>query len=268
MNDKHHESGEAVWCDGLDNWPRTVDELSREEVLRSLAGLDERFGANRDEEAYSLLARGLLHSRLGDDRRAAEDFSRAIKLEPDNTEALENRPAARDALGERQLAREDYGAVIRLEPDNAVALYTRGACLAQLGDLARAFADFERAIALETGDPVAYFNRGCTRAGRWRTTKRLSATWTDPWPSGPTTLLPSSPEGWPASPLADTKRPSKTSGPPCNSNRTPREPGPSGPMRSFSAFNMKRQSRTSKSLSSWPRTTATPTTAEPAPTPV
>ena len=47
--------------------------------------------ANNEADAYSLLARGLPHSRLGDDRRAAEDFSRVIELEPDNAEALENR---------------------------------------------------------------------------------------------------------------------------------------------------------------------------------
>ena len=47
----------------------------------------------------------MLHSKLGDDRRAVEDFSRVIELEPDNAEALENRAAARDDLGELRLAR-------------------------------------------------------------------------------------------------------------------------------------------------------------------
>ena len=135
MNGEHPENGERDWRDDPGSSYKMLDELSREEILRALADLDERLRTDA-EDAYSLLARGLLHSKLGDDRQAVKDFSRVIELEPDNAEAPENRAAARDALGEHHLAREDYDAVIRLEPDNAVALYSRGACLAQLGDLA------------------------------------------------------------------------------------------------------------------------------------
>ena len=153
MNGEHHESGERVWRDDPGNGSKMLDELSQEEILRALAGLDERIEANNDEDAYSLLARGMLHSRLGDDRRAVEDFSLVIELEPHNAEALENLATARDALGEHHLAKEDYDAVIRLEQDNGVALYSRGACLAQLGDLAGALEDFDQSIALEPGRP-------------------------------------------------------------------------------------------------------------------
>ena len=155
MNGEHHESGEGDYRDDPSNGSRTLDELSRKEILRALAALDERVKAD-GEDAYSLLTRGMLHSRQGDDRRAAEDFSRVIGLEPDNAEALENRAAARDDLGEHHLAREDYDALLRLEPDNAVALYSRGAYLAKLGDLAGAVKDFDRAIALEPGDAVPH----------------------------------------------------------------------------------------------------------------
>ena len=129
MNGEHHEGGQRDWRGDPGNGSRTLDELSREEILRALAGLDERLKADA-EDTYSLLARGMLHSRQGDDRRAAEDFSR----------------------------------VIELEPDNAVAVYSRGACLAKLGDLAGAVKDFDHAITLEPGDAIPYYNRGCTYA--------------------------------------------------------------------------------------------------------
>lgn len=116
MNGEHHESGDGDWPGDSGNGSRALDDLSREEVLRALAGVDERLKTDADD-AYSLLARGMLHSRLGDDRRAAADFSRVIELEPDNSEALENRAAARSDLGVHRLAREDYDAVIRLGPD-------------------------------------------------------------------------------------------------------------------------------------------------------
>ena len=89
MNGERQESGERDWHSDPGDESKTLDELSREEILRALAGLDELLQADA-KDAYSLIARGMLHSKLGDDRRAAEDFSRVIELEPDNAEALQN----------------------------------------------------------------------------------------------------------------------------------------------------------------------------------
>ena len=97
MNGEHHESGEPGWRDDPDGGYRTLDELTREEILRAPAVLDDRLNADA-EDIYPLLARGMLYSKLSDDRRADEDFTRVIELETDNSEALENRAAARDAL--------------------------------------------------------------------------------------------------------------------------------------------------------------------------
>ena len=217
MSGEHHESGEADWRDDPGNGSRALDELSREEILRALTGLKERLRADEDD-AYSLLARGMLHSKLGDDRRAMQDFSRVIELEPDNAEALENRAGARDDLGEHRLAREDYDALIRLEPDNAVALYSRGACLAKLGDLAEAVADFDRAITLEPDDVIPYYNRGCTYA-EMGDPRRALEDFTKPSPSTletpPSTTTGASPTGnW-----ASSTRPSATWTPRCGWSR-------------------------------------------------
>ena len=102
MSREPHDSGEPDRRDDPDSESKLLDVLSREEIMRALAGLNERLKAGKDD-AYSLLARGMLHSKLGDDRQVEEDFTRAIELEPDNAEAE--------------------------------ALYNRGACLAKLGDL-------------------------------------------------------------------------------------------------------------------------------------
>ena len=69
--------------------------------------MKERFRAGSDN-ASSLLARVILHdNRLGDDRRAEEDFSRFIELEQDYAEALENRASAQRDLEEYRLGWED-----------------------------------------------------------------------------------------------------------------------------------------------------------------
>ena len=56
MNGEHHDSGEQDWRDGPDDGYKTLDELSREELLRALAGLDRRIEADNEEDPYSLLA--------------------------------------------------------------------------------------------------------------------------------------------------------------------------------------------------------------------
>ena len=79
MNGEHHENGERDWRDDPGNGSRTLGELSREEILRALAGLDERLKADA-EDTYSLIARGMLHSRLGDDRRAVEELQQGHRV--------------------------------------------------------------------------------------------------------------------------------------------------------------------------------------------
>ena len=57
MNGEHRESSERDWREDPGNESRALDELSREEMLRALAGLDERLKVD-SEDSYSLLARG------------------------------------------------------------------------------------------------------------------------------------------------------------------------------------------------------------------
>ena len=52
MGGEHHESGEHDWRGGPDDGFKTLDELSREELLRALASLDERLEAIYEEDAY------------------------------------------------------------------------------------------------------------------------------------------------------------------------------------------------------------------------
>ena len=196
MNGEHHESGEGDSRDDPGNESRALDELSREEILRALAGLNERLKADADD-AYSLLARGMLHSRLGDDRRAAADFTRVIELEPDNAEALENRAAARSDLGKHRLAREDYDALIRLEPDNAVALYSRGRLRRQAGRPGRGRGRLRPGYRPGAGrggpilPPGVHSTlRWATCGGRWRTSTRPSPLTPETPPSTTTGALP------------------------------------------------------------------------------
>ena len=54
MNRERHESGERDWRDGPGNGSGTLDQLSREEILLALAGLDERLKTNAENALLSV----------------------------------------------------------------------------------------------------------------------------------------------------------------------------------------------------------------------
>ena len=163
MNGECHDSGEEDRRDAPGNESKALDELSHEEILRALAGLDERLRAD-PKDAYSLLPGGCFTAGLETTavrwRTSAGSLSWSrITPRPFRTG---RRPATtwESSAWPRRTTTSSSG----WKPDNAVALYNRGVCLARLGDLAGVLPDFDRAIALEPGDPVPYYNRGCTHA--------------------------------------------------------------------------------------------------------
>lgn len=140
---------------------RVIDTLPQEELLRAVEKLNDRI-ARDPEDPPSLIARGLLHSMPGDDRRAAEDSVRLWPLNPETPRLATTghwlAPHWGAPAGEGGLRRHHH-----LNPDDAIAHYNRGACLAKLGGLGRAMEDFD-AANLNSADPISHFNRACTRA--------------------------------------------------------------------------------------------------------
>ena len=93
-------------------------------------------------------------------KKAIEYLNNAIKLQPDYSEAYNNRGAAYDNLGQQQRAIKDYSVAIRLQPDYSEAYNNRGNAYFNLGHHQRAIDDYDEAIRLESDDAAAYYNRG------------------------------------------------------------------------------------------------------------
>jgi hypothetical protein len=89
-------------------------------------------------------------------------FSRAIQLEPDFAEALNNRGAVRAGKGDLAGALEDLNEAIRLLPDDPTAFSNRGNVRKRMGDLKPAIADYNKAIRIDPG----YAMRSATGAMR------------------------------------------------------------------------------------------------------
>lgn len=108
------------------------------------------------ELAAAHLNRGQAYRAVGDQGRAAADYSAAIKLFDDSTNTASlnanqflQRGIAHHAMDDVERALSDYDEAIRLDTGNALAHVDRGILMAnRKADMRRAIVDFDRALAL------------------------------------------------------------------------------------------------------------------------
>jgi len=94
-----------------------------------------------------------------------ENYSQAIRLDPNYAVAYHKRGFAYDDKGEYDRAIADYNETIRLDP-NASAYYNRGIAYSNKGDYDRSIADYNEAIHLDPNHTFAYVGRGVAYANK------------------------------------------------------------------------------------------------------
>ena len=124
------------------------------ERLFSTADFDEKL------RFYSLISSGNERSARGDVEGALEDYSEAIRLNPDHAVAFYNRGDIRRVKGDAKGALQDLGEAIRLKPDYSDAFLRRGNVHRLNGDLMSAIKDYSEAIRLKAENAFAFNNRG------------------------------------------------------------------------------------------------------------
>lgn len=115
--------------------------------------------------------RGNAYFGLGRKKRAAEDYSAAIRLRSDYAEAYYNRAAAYIDLGQHMRAVRDYTKIVIIKPDFVQAYLNRGFVYSRLGILKAALADYSTAISLKPDYVEAYVNRGAIYLNQGNTKK-------------------------------------------------------------------------------------------------
>lgn len=111
-----------------------------------------------DVEAY--YNRGNVCRKLKRYTRAIEEYSKAIELNPNFAIAYGNRGVSYRILSQYENAFKDYNKVIELNPNDAVAYNNRGYAYAQLNQHERAIEDYDEAIKLNPNYASPYTNRG------------------------------------------------------------------------------------------------------------
>ena len=170
-------------CYGLGQYERALAHYNRAieltpnnpEALINRAAVNHDLGRNQaalqdldqalklGESAWAYFYRGLIQEHLGEGRRALENYSRAIRVEPSLAEAYYRRGLAHLSAQEFDKAFQDESRVLELEAKHAMAYTVRGRARAALGDSQWALADLDRGCALAPRLPDPYFHRGLAR---------------------------------------------------------------------------------------------------------
>jgi tetratricopeptide (TPR) repeat protein len=115
------------------------------------------------ENADAYNNRGNARREKDDLDGAVSDYNEAIRVNPKYAIAYNNRGNVRKAKGDLDGAISDYNEATRLNPEYVNAYYNRGNTLIAKGDLDGAISDYNEAIRLNPKYANAYYNRGIVR---------------------------------------------------------------------------------------------------------
>lgn len=121
---------------------------------------EDALDSHPSSRAYDNLARQYKDS--GETAKAVELYTKAIRMNKVDGEALLNRGNIYFVAGKLDSALADYNAVLALDPTIPKALVNRGALLARKGNYEQALEDFAKAEAQDSMYDQLWFNRGIT----------------------------------------------------------------------------------------------------------
>jgi len=118
---------------------------------------DQAIRVNPSSKAYT--NRGFFYKKDGQQDKALEFFSSAIRINGADKDALVNRGDLYFGQQKFDLAIADYSQCLRIFPDVSLALQNRGAAYSAIGKYDLARIDMDRALALNPASKVGYANR-------------------------------------------------------------------------------------------------------------
>jgi tetratricopeptide (TPR) repeat protein len=144
-------AGEADDCSNANLRATRIEACSR--MIDAHQARDEALAALHDLRAKA-------HADQGDYAAQAADLGVAMRLRPDNAEALVKRGAAYFRANDTDKALADFNAAVVMAPKDASARLWRGRVYRKLSQLANAETDLTLAISLNDKDVNAWLVRG------------------------------------------------------------------------------------------------------------
>jgi len=97
--------------------------------------------------------------------KAEMDYTEAIRLKPNYSDAYYNRAGARVDLEKFKEAKEDFDMVLKLNPKNEKAYFNRGSVKYKLSDYKGAIEDYTQGLLIKPAHSEAYNNRASAKKG-------------------------------------------------------------------------------------------------------
>ncbi|THD63238.1 MAG: tetratricopeptide repeat protein [Bradyrhizobium sp.] len=136
------------------------EDLARDPVI---AELSRRLAADPNDQVLHY-KRGQIYAMKHAYRLALQDFNAAIRLDPKDVEAYNNRCWTLAAIGDLQPALKDCNEALRLDPGRADALDSRGLVNLKLGKNAESIRDYSEALEKNSLSVSSLFGRGIAKA--------------------------------------------------------------------------------------------------------
>ena len=115
---------------------------------------------NANALALKFYNSGVIKYRQGDYIGAISDFDKALQIDPQDLEAIENRGAAKHQLGDYKGAIDDSDKALQINPQLATSYSNRGVSKYELKDYQGAIADFNKALEINPLYPNVFLSRG------------------------------------------------------------------------------------------------------------
>lgn len=148
-----------------DNYWKTCANDSTDPDLKiaSCTAIVQSGQETAENAAVAYYDRGTAYDDKDQLQRAIEDYSEAIRINPDYAHAYGNRGRAYGRTGRYDNAIADFDRAIQLDPNYVDAYSNRGFAYYYKGLYDRAIQDENQAIRLAPNDAVSYFVRGLAK---------------------------------------------------------------------------------------------------------
>lgn len=138
------EQGPWLWIEERRGWIERSDVVPSEQAVEYFS---EQVRQSNSAEAYH--KRGAMWLARNDPEKAAEDYTQAIRTEPQNPVLYNERGNVYRRLGEYDKAIDDFNTAILNDLKHPVVYTNRGLAWLDKGDPEKALADFGEAVQLD-----------------------------------------------------------------------------------------------------------------------
>ena len=147
-----------TWC-----YSSGPDRPSDAQVIEGCSAVIAAGRESAEKMAQAYYTRGSAYLMSGDNKRAIDDYSEALKRQPADAMVLLSRCHVRAIVGDLQAALDDCNESLRLAPSVPATLGSRGLVLLKLGRFDEAIADYDAGLKLYAKSAISLYGRGVAR---------------------------------------------------------------------------------------------------------